>query len=1144
MGPRIYERLIGIHQCFMFLLLVEFGTVVSATVDKAALREEVLEMFDHAYSSYMDHAYPADELMPLSCKGRVRGQEPSRGDIDDLLGKFSLTIVDSLDTLALLGLFDKFEEAVKLIIKDVSFDTDIVVSVFETNIRMMGGLLGGHVMALEIMQRGKYMQWYNNELLTFAKELGDRLLPAFNTTTGMPYPRVNLRHGLGKGRSERDTCTACAGTILLEFAALSRLTGDPIYEIKAKRVMQELWERRQRVSNLVGTTINIHTGDWVRRDSGVGAGIDSYYEYLIKGYILLGEDDYLDRFNTHYEAVMRYVSDGPWLLDVQMHKPQTRTRSFMDSLQAFWPGVQVLIGDIRPAIQTHELLYQVLQKHKFLPEAFTADLEVYWAQHPLRPELIESTYLLYQATNDPYYLEVGQKIMNNLQEHARVPCGFAGIKDVRTGSHEDRMDSFFLAETCKYLYLLFSEPDELDIPMEGYIFTTEAHLLPLSLSKIKLNATTEEEDDDEEVLTPGGSSSERSCPNHDFHFPSSGRGFAEAIREPLRRQAEEGACPTRLSTSKKSSLRLKAIEFIPGNADHMEELKRMGIRLITLKDGRVQLMHSASQAASPDDAEQGMLFMQEMIELSKTQSAEVEYQPRVVQFISPPYLGNMVLAAGPAQFGMDLTDNVGVAGEVVIAEPYHACHDLSNADQIKGKIALMVRGECMFIDKARKIEAAGAVGGIVVDNTEGSSSDTSQVFAMSGDGTNNVNIPAVFLFHKEGRILHDAVAGRPGVIKVMLLDKARTEDELVGLKQNLGANTGGTPGGAPGVVTTNGDTQQTGASPSGQDQTQQLLHTLQNNQNNQQLFQSDINIQDFVNKLIIKDGKLYISNNPEEPNANTQHDGKVFISSIDIQGLQMQYDNMMQQYLQTPNGKEYQDAKIKSDLKHGDLDSSSTPLSGSDILTENDPAKQQQLDQILQQIQKEFMNLESLRLAFDQINPNNKDETNIDNFKDAINAIKEGVGELPVDSTPPVEELEEHRTPLQSSSTSARTSNDLSSGGSLPSRDAVQTLPDSTVNQGGSSGNLNTQGSATQEQNGKKPAGGHIGNDNVKLAEDDVIDLIKQQQEDGQQQQFQRQQELLQRQFERHQLLMQQAAKNQAAQREPVPSKNENKEEN
>jgi mannosidase alpha-like ER degradation enhancer 3 len=98
----------------------------------------------------------------------------------------------------------------------------------------------------------------------------------------------------------------------------------------------------------------------------------------------------------------------------------------------------VLKGDIKPAIETHEMLYQVMQRHNFLPEAFTTDFQVYWGQHPLRPEFVESTYLLYKATNDPYYLEVGRTVLRSLQTYARVPCGFAAVKDVRTGQHEDR----------------------------------------------------------------------------------------------------------------------------------------------------------------------------------------------------------------------------------------------------------------------------------------------------------------------------------------------------------------------------------------------------------------------------------------------------------------------------------------------------------------------------------------------------------------------------------------------------------------------------------------------------------------------------------------------------------------------------------
>lgn len=78
----------------------------------------------------------------------------------------------------------------------------------------------------------------------------------------------------------------------------------------------------------------------------------------------------------------------------------------MDALLAFWPGLQVLKGDIKPAVETHEMLYQVMQRHKFIPEAFTTDFQVHWGNHPLRPEFLESTYFLYTATSDPYYLEV------------------------------------------------------------------------------------------------------------------------------------------------------------------------------------------------------------------------------------------------------------------------------------------------------------------------------------------------------------------------------------------------------------------------------------------------------------------------------------------------------------------------------------------------------------------------------------------------------------------------------------------------------------------------------------------------------------------------------------------------------------------
>ena len=132
-------------------------------------------MFDHAFSSYMQYAYPADELMPLSCKGRYRNLQASRGDIDEVLGNYSLTLVDSLDTLALLGKIDEFETAVRNVIKHTRFDSDLVVSVFESNIRMLGGLISGHVCLIYLRRSPKYagrFKWYRNELLDKAKDLG------------------------------------------------------------------------------------------------------------------------------------------------------------------------------------------------------------------------------------------------------------------------------------------------------------------------------------------------------------------------------------------------------------------------------------------------------------------------------------------------------------------------------------------------------------------------------------------------------------------------------------------------------------------------------------------------------------------------------------------------------------------------------------------------------------------------------------------------------------------------------------------------------------------------------------------------------------------------------------------------------------
>jgi len=151
-----------------------------------------------------------------------------------------------------------------------------------------------------------------------------------------------------------------------------------------------------------------------------------------------------------------------------------------NSLQSFWPGLQVLVGDIEMAKQTHTAFLGVWKKYNVLPERYffysqmVHPTEKYY---PLRPELIESTFFLYRATGDPEFLETGRYFYQSLMNVTKVEHGFCSVKNVETQELEDRMNSFFLAETCKYLYLLFDHENFLH--KGNYLFSTEGHLFPI-----------------------------------------------------------------------------------------------------------------------------------------------------------------------------------------------------------------------------------------------------------------------------------------------------------------------------------------------------------------------------------------------------------------------------------------------------------------------------------------------------------------------------------------------------------------------------------------------------------------------------------------------------------------------------------------
>ncbi|KAG6548383.1 hypothetical protein Mapa_010162 [Marchantia paleacea] len=473
--------------CVVLLVLVPTSALEGPITPSYAadLRDEVRDMFYHAFNNYMEHAFPMDELRPLSCSG------------EESLGEYTLTLVDALDMLALLGDHAKFTEAVTWLGKNLHFNRNKTVSVFETTIRVLGGLLSGHLLASD-ESTGMKVDGYQNELLKLAEALGRRLLPAFDTPTGIPYGSVNLLHGVSEDESQARraplgsdisfyvvTSTAGGGTLTLEFGLLSRLTGDPVFETAAKNAVRGLWAQRSQLG-LVGAHINVFTGEWTHKDAGIGTSIDSFYEYLLKAYLLFGDDEYLYMFKEAYKSVMTYLYTDPWYWEVNMNSAVVVWPLF-NSLQAFWPGLQVLAGDVDPAIRTHKAFFAVWKKYGFTPEGFnlaTQGVQPGQRSYPLRPELIESTYMLYKASADPHYLEVGRDITASIQFYARCPCGYCHIGDVETRVQEDHMESFFLAETVKYLWLLFDlaagGENLVETGPHPYIFSTEGHLFPMT----------------------------------------------------------------------------------------------------------------------------------------------------------------------------------------------------------------------------------------------------------------------------------------------------------------------------------------------------------------------------------------------------------------------------------------------------------------------------------------------------------------------------------------------------------------------------------------------------------------------------------------------------------------------------------------
>ena len=450
---------------FSFALILSFFTPQKiysqySEKQKEILAEKVKSEFKNAWQAYKKYAWGHDALKPLTKTFRDWYPEP-----------LLMTPVDAFDTMILMGLKDEAKEAKDIILEQLSFDKDMRVQNFEIVIRLLGGLISAY-------------QWDGDaKFLNLAQDLADRLLPVFNSPTGMPYGYVNLKTG---AVDKKESNPAEIGTLFLEFGMLSKITGKPVYYDKAKKAVVELYNRRSKIG-LVGSTINIETGEWIDKSSHITGGIDSYYEYLLKGYLLFGDKDFKKMYDESMKSVNKYlwdVVDGRGWYRVADMETGKETAKTYGALDAFMPAMLSLGGDLQRAKELQRSNFYMWTQFGIEPEYFDYSTgKIIYEGYALRPENIESAYYLYKYTKDEKYLMMVETYFETIVKYCKCDEGFAHLKSVVTKEKKDDMESFFLAETFKYLYLTFAKDSTLDF--KKVIFNTEAHPLKKVVAKVK-----------------------------------------------------------------------------------------------------------------------------------------------------------------------------------------------------------------------------------------------------------------------------------------------------------------------------------------------------------------------------------------------------------------------------------------------------------------------------------------------------------------------------------------------------------------------------------------------------------------------------------------------------------------------------------
>ncbi|KAF1812061.1 seven-hairpin glycosidase, partial [Eremomyces bilateralis CBS 781.70] len=478
---------------------IQFGHAVKYSIspDPEKLRR-TRDAMQHTWYAYRNHAWGHDGIKPVS------------GKPDDSRNGWGAFIVDSSTTLALMDLWSELKLNIQHILR-IDFTQAIgLVDPFETTIRYLGGMLSLIEMSDAGLIPEKVIdQDERDQLLAQAVTLAEKLGPAFDTPTGLPWPRVDFKRNIGtwvpdpgsdhdkdhekdpnKPPSDPPSIgPARAGTNILEYHTLSKLTGDATYINNATRAWTSLvWPKKEeRMRGLVEGPINILTGKVTKPHANWDGGHDSFYEYLLKASLLIPSNrhtaHYQKRFHQAATSLREHLTSrsayeitpdihltqhlflgkrlGPHLLNEQSHlacfapatlllatahlrRPDLRplARALLESCHHLATSTP---SNLPPELARWMPATPPYENASFAPESSAEWAQLskhaFWAPDPayhLRPEYFESLFVAYRVTGEARYRDWAWEAFEAIDRRCRARYGYAGLVDVMAAGTETK----------------------------------------------------------------------------------------------------------------------------------------------------------------------------------------------------------------------------------------------------------------------------------------------------------------------------------------------------------------------------------------------------------------------------------------------------------------------------------------------------------------------------------------------------------------------------------------------------------------------------------------------------------------------------------------------------------------------------------